>query len=83
MFSIVIIVALLVSFINSSPYTSLDEYVFNKYDINYQTYKLLSANRTDTHRQYRLNITTLKWFDGKFKILKNLISSRLIRLKII
>jgi hypothetical protein len=47
------------------PLTPLEKYVFDDSDLDYVNYEVLSIWNTSTYTTYKLNATTLKWFDGK------------------
>jgi hypothetical protein len=45
--------------------TPLDKYVFDDDDLNYLNYEVMSIWNSSKYTTYKLNATTLKWFDGK------------------
>jgi hypothetical protein len=48
--------------------TPLDEYVYDDFDIKYVQFRTLSMLYRENVREYKLNITTLKWFNGNLTI---------------
>lgn len=67
---IAILFSILAYSCNSTP---LDDFVNDNSDRDYVKYKLISVTKYANYTRYKLNITTLKWFDGKkmLQILKN------------
>ena len=57
--------------------TPLDEYINNEFDIKHVNFKTVSMQLRGNVREYRLNITTLKWLAG-IKTWKNLIINLII-----
>jgi len=48
--------------------TPLEKFVFDDSDLDYVNYEVLSVSNTSTFTTYKLNATTLKWFDGKIQM---------------
>ena len=58
------ILTILFQLIFSYQKTPLDEYISNDFDIKHVNFKTVSMQIRENVREYRLNITTLKWLDG-------------------
>ncbi len=58
------ILTILFQLIYSYQKTALDEYISNDFDIKHVNFKTVSMQIRENVREYRLNITTLKWLDG-------------------
>jgi hypothetical protein len=58
------ILTILFQLIHSYQKTALDEYISNDFDIKHVNFKTVSMQIRENVREYRLNITTLKWLDG-------------------
>jgi hypothetical protein len=58
------ILTILFQLIYSYQKTALDEYISNDFDIKHVNFKTVSMEIRENVREYRLNITTLKWLDG-------------------